>query len=83
MKAKLLLCVITLLIAGCAQVDTNDKDHNWVDRTYRTGSNIPRKSSPEADGVAVMQGKDVQTWRDNALPPGVSCNAFMGCGSSK
>ena len=79
MKARLLVCALTLMAAGCVEVDHGDKD-GWTDRTYRTGSNIPRKSSPQADGVAVVNKDEVDAWRSQAMPPGVSCNQMMGCG---
>jgi len=80
-KARLLVCAVTLLAAGCVELDhgASDKD-GWVDRTYRTGSNIPRKSSPQADGVAVVNKDEVDAWRNQTLPPGVGCNQMMGCG---
>lgn len=79
MKARLLVCVVALMGAGCAELDHDGKD-GWVDRTYRTGSNIPRKSSPQADGVAVVNKDEVDTWRSQNLPPGIPCSQFLGCG---
>lgn len=80
MKARLVVCVMTLMAAGCVELEHGDKD-GWVERTYRTGSNIPRKTSPWADGVAVVNKDEVDTWRSQNLPPGVPCNTLMGCGT--
>jgi hypothetical protein len=69
-----------LLVAGC--VDTLDDkygDHEYVEKTYRTGSNIPTKSSPQADGVSVMEKEQVDRFQIERLPQG-NCNPFMGCG---
>ncbi|HXF77476.1 MAG TPA: hypothetical protein VN598_01320 [Usitatibacter sp.] len=80
MKSRLVMCVLVSLAAGCAEL-SHDGTDGWVDRTYRTGSNLPRKSSAPADGVAVVEKEQVDTWRSQNLPPGVPCSAFMGCGA--
>lgn len=80
MKARLLVCALTLLAAGCVELTHDGDKDGWVDRTYRTGSNIPRKSSPQADGVAVVNKDEVDTWRSQNMPPGIPCSALLGCG---
>jgi hypothetical protein len=79
MKTLRLVYVATFLLSGCMQLEHGDKD-GWEDRTYRTGSNIPRKSSPQADGVTVVNKDEVETWRSQNMPPGVPCSINMGCG---
>jgi hypothetical protein len=79
-NVKLLVIAATLVLAGCVEADPNNKDNEWVDKTYRTGSNIPRKTSPQADGVGVMNKQDYDNYRIQANPS-ISCNPFMGCGS--
>jgi hypothetical protein len=67
MKKALLLGIAAAVLGACAQVDTNDKDHQWVERTYRTGSNLPTKHSPVADGVTTTSGEDVEKMRNGSL----------------
>jgi len=80
-KARLLVCTLTLLSAGCVELTHDGEKDGWVDRTYRTGSNIPRKSSPQADGVSVVNKEDVDTWRSANNPPGIPCSIMLGCGA--
>jgi hypothetical protein len=80
MKARVLVSIAALALGACAQIDGGGDRKEWVDRTYRTGSNIPSKNSPEAEGVGVMTRDDVDKWRSQS-PPGVPCNTHMGCGS--
>jgi len=63
MTKRHVVCGLLFIVAGCAQVDGADKDKEWVDRVYRTGSNIPARGSPQADGVQVMNKKDVEDWQ--------------------
>jgi hypothetical protein len=67
MKKALLLGIAAAILGACAQVDTNDKDHQWVERTYRTGSNLPTKHSPAADGVTTTSAEDVDKMRNSSL----------------
>jgi len=67
MKRMVLLAMAALVLGACAQVDTSDKDHAWVERTYRTGSNLPSKHAPNADGVATVSKEDMDRARDSSL----------------
>jgi hypothetical protein len=79
-KAMHVVYVAAFVLSGCMQLEHSDGKDGWVDRTYRTGSNIPAKSSAQADGVAVVNKDDVDTWRSQNLPAGVPCSTNMGCG---
>jgi len=67
MKRMVLLAMAAVVLGACAQVDTSDKDHAWVERTYRTGSNLPSKHAPNADGVATVSKEDMDRARDSSL----------------
>ncbi len=53
MKRLIFLAVAASILTACVDADTKtaDKDKDWVDRTYRTGSNIPSKHTASQDGV--------------------------------
>jgi len=74
-KTKALAIALTLLATGCADVASTDPDHEWVEKTYRTGSNIPAKGSPQADGVSVMNQDDYERWRQQSVR-GLPCAAW-------
>ena len=65
MKGVLLCAVAATLLAACASTETTtagkDKE-GWVDRHYRTGSNLPVKGgrTPEGDGVTAVSGDDYE-----------------------
>ena len=73
MKGVLLAAVAaSLLAAACAAPESStegnkDKDQ-WVDRHYRTGSNLPVKgnSTPEGDGVTAVSGDDYRNAKDGS-----------------
>ena len=67
MKRMVLLAMAAVVLGACAQVDTSDKDHAWVERTYRTGSNLPTKHAPNADGVETVSKEDMDRARDSSL----------------
>lgn len=67
MKRMMLLGMAAMVLGACAQVDTSDPDHAWVERTYHTGSNLPTKHSPNADGVATVSKQDLDRARDSSL----------------
>jgi len=67
MSKAILLGMAALVLGACAQVDTSDPDHAWVDRTYRTGSNLPTKHAPNGDGVSTMSKEDLDRARDSSL----------------
>ena len=70
MKKTLLLIAAGAILGACAQVDTTGKEHEFVEKTYRTGSNIPaRSSAPNAgsDAVSTATGQDVDNMRNSSL----------------
>ncbi|HXF77551.1 MAG TPA: hypothetical protein VN598_01700 [Usitatibacter sp.] len=81
MKRMMLLGMAALVLGACAQVDTSDPDHAWVERTYRTGSNLPSKHSPEADGVSAMSKEDMDRARDSSLNVPATFGKRPGSGS--
>ena len=74
-KTQLAAIALTLFAAGCADVTTIDPEHEYVEKTYRTGSNIPTKSNPQADGVQTMSRDDYETWRNSSIR-GLPCAAW-------
>ena len=75
MKKALLLIAAGSILGACAQVDTGGKDHEYVEKTYRTGSNIPANSKQKSqDGVATASGEEVDNMRNSSLstPKGFS-----------
>jgi hypothetical protein len=72
-----LLAAAALVVAGCANMENASKDNGeYVERYYRTGSNIPTKTSPQADGVQVMTKDEVDKWQMERSPSGVPCGAL-------
>jgi hypothetical protein len=81
MTRRLMVIASLLVVAGCVDANPDlNGDHEYVERTYRTGSNIPTKSSPQADGIQVMNKDDVDRMRIQSVPQGF-CNPMMGCGT--
>jgi len=66
MRKVLLLGIAATVLGACAQLDNSDPNQQWVDRTYRTGSNLPTKHAPNADGVSTMSKEDVDKARDSS-----------------
>jgi hypothetical protein len=81
MTKTLLLALAATILSACVEVDSNDKDHEWVERTYRTGSNIPAKHSPEGDGVSTMSKEDLDRARDSSLNVPATFGKRPGSGS--
>ena len=67
MMRMMLLGLAALVLGGCVEAQTADADHAWVDRTYRTGSNLPTKHAPNGDGVATMSKDDLDRARNSSL----------------
>ena len=78
MKRMLLLGLAGVVLGACAEVNTADPDHAWVERTYRTGTNLPTKHSPAADGVATVSKEDLDRARDSSLNVPQSFNLPAG-----
>lgn len=81
---RTLLAIVAILVAGCSDMEAANKDQGeYVEKYYRTGSNIPSKSSPQADGISVMTKDEVDRWQMNKTPVGVPCGALgTQCGTS-
>ena len=75
MKTRALAIALAFFAAGCADVTAMDPDKEIVEKTYRTGSNIPTKSSPQADGVQTMNRDDYETFRNSSVR-GLPCAAW-------
>jgi hypothetical protein len=68
MKRVSLLAFATLALAGCAMQDSaNTNSEPYVEREYRTGSNIAAKHSPYADGVRTMSKDEIDRLGDTNL----------------
>ena len=60
MKRLIFLAVAAGILAACAEdPKTANQDKEWVDRTYRTGSNIPSKHTASQDGVTSVSKDDL------------------------
>ncbi len=62
MRVSLLAAVVAALaLEGCATTpaDSADKEQ-YVEREYRTGSNIAAKRTPYADGVKTMSRDEIE-----------------------
>ena len=70
MKRVLLAIAIAAIVGGCASSDVNTPDKQYVERDYRTGSNIAVKRGHAADGVTTMSGEDVENARNSSLNSG-------------
>ena len=62
-----LLAVATLALAGCATQQSANSDEPYVEREYRTGSNIAAKRTPYADGVKTMSQEEIDRLGDRNL----------------
>ncbi len=72
-----LLAIAAILVAGCTEMEAANKDKGeYVEKYYRTGTNIPTKSSPQADGVQVMTREEVDRWQMNKTPVGTPCGSL-------
>lgn len=72
MKKVLLLAVAAAVsaLAGCATTAGEGSDHPFVEKQYRTGSNIAARRSPEADGVTTVSKEDLDRARESSLDAG-------------
>jgi hypothetical protein len=71
-KSPIVLAMLVLGLAACAEQETKTAGKGWVEPQYRTGSNIPTHRSSAADGVETMTKEDVDRARDSSFNPGVS-----------
>ena len=57
----------TLALEGCATTADSTSKEPYVEREYRTGSNLAVKRTPHADGVSTMSKDDVERLGDRNL----------------
>ena len=73
MKSTFPLVLAALVLAACASEETSTTgSKGWVEREYRTGSNIATHRAPANDGVETMSKDDVDRVRNSSLNPGVA-----------
>ncbi len=70
-KLVLPLLAITMIVAGCASVETGASQEPREETVYRTGSNIPQKqkSGSTADGVSTYDKEQLERYRTQSAPP--------------
>jgi len=71
MKKVLLLAVAAAVstLAGCASTSEGN-GQPFVEKQYRTGSNLAVRRSSEADGVTTVSKEDLDRARDSSLDAG-------------
>jgi hypothetical protein len=69
MRVSLLAAVVAALaLEGCAATAPASADKEpYVEREYRTGSNIAAKRTPYADGVRTMSRDDIERLGDTSI----------------
>jgi hypothetical protein len=70
MKRVLFAIAAAAIVGGCASADVNTPEKQYVDRDYRTGSNIAVRRAAPADGVTTMSAEDVENARNSSLNSG-------------
>ncbi|HLX25197.1 MAG TPA: hypothetical protein VKR38_17745 [Usitatibacter sp.] len=67
MKQLIILAIAAGLLSACVEADTKDaKNKEWVERSYRTGSNIPSKHTAGEDGVTSVSKDDMDRMRNGS-----------------
>jgi len=66
MKQLIILAIAAGLLSACVDADTKEAKGDWVERTYRTGSNIPSKHTSGEDGVSTASKDDVDRIRNGS-----------------
>jgi len=67
----------TLALEGCATTADSTSKEPYVEREYRTGSNIASKRTPYADGVRTMSKDEIERLGESnmgsgpMIPPGI------------
>ncbi|MGZ5041757.1 MAG: hypothetical protein ACXWG1_07915 [Usitatibacter sp.] len=71
MKKVLLLACASFVasLAGCATTETGS-DAPFVEKQYRTGSNLAVRRSSAADGVTTVSKEDLDRARESSLDAG-------------
>ena len=68
MRVSLLAAVVAALaLEGCAAVPAGTDNEPYVEREYRTGSDIAAKRTPYADGVKTMSRDDIERLGDTRI----------------
>ena len=67
MKHLIILAVAGGLLSACVEADTKEaQNKDWVERTYRTGTNIPSKHTSTEDGVTTLNKDDIDRTRNGS-----------------
>jgi hypothetical protein len=67
MKQLIILAIAAGLLSACVESDVKDaQNKDWVERTYRTGSNIPSKHTSAEDGVSAVNKDDMDRIRNGS-----------------
>jgi hypothetical protein len=67
MKRLIILAVAAGVLNACVEADTKDgQKGEWVERTYRTGSNIPSRHTSGEDGVTSVSKDDMDRIRNGS-----------------
>ena len=67
MKRLIILAVAAGVLNACVEADTKEAQKGeWVERTYRTGSNIPTKHTAGEDGVTSVSKDDMDRIRNGS-----------------
>jgi hypothetical protein len=68
MRVSLLAAVVAALaLEGCAAAPASADNEPYVEREYRTGSNIAAKRTPYNDGVKTMSRDEIERLGDSRL----------------
>jgi hypothetical protein len=77
MRVSLLAAVVAMLaLEGCATTADSTSKEPYVEREYRTGSNIAAKRTPYADGVRTLSRDEIERLGESnmgsgpMIPPG-------------
>jgi len=67
MKQLIILAVAAGLLSACVEANTKEaQSKDWVERTYRTGTNIPSKHTSSEDGVTSISKDDLDRQRNGS-----------------
>ncbi len=71
MRVSLLAAVVAALaLEGCATTADSTSKEPYVEREYRTGSNIASKRTPYADGVRTMSRDEIERLGESNMGSG-------------
>ncbi|HEX7560213.1 MAG TPA: hypothetical protein VF386_13510 [Usitatibacter sp.] len=70
-RVSLLAAVVAALaLEGCATTADSSSKEPYVEREYRTGSNIASKRTPYADGVRTMSRDEIDRLGESGMGSG-------------